>query len=50
MEVLARKRAEREVAALQQRLAKQEERMSDERENVEILSQHGSNSRHHVVM
>ena len=50
MEVLARKRAEREVAALQQRLAEQEERMSDERENVEILSQHGSNSRHHVVM
>ena len=50
MEVLARKRAEREVAALQQRLAEQEEKISDERENVEILSQNGSNSRHHVVM
>jgi hypothetical protein len=38
MEILARKRAEREVAALQQRLAEREERMEDERENVEILS------------
>ncbi|CAN6371965.1 unnamed protein product, partial [Urochloa humidicola] len=52
MEVLARKRAEREIVALQQRLAEmealQEERMAHERENVEIISQNGSNSRHHV--
>ena len=42
MEVLARKKAERENAALQQRIAEMEEHM-------EIMSQHDSNSRHHVV-
>jgi hypothetical protein len=50
MEILARKRAEREVAALQQHLAEREERMEDERENVELLSHNGSNSRHHLVI
>ncbi|CAN6203210.1 unnamed protein product [Urochloa humidicola] len=52
MEVLARKRAEHEIVALRQRLAElealQEERMAHERENVEIISHDGSNSRHHV--
>ena len=42
IEVLARKKAERKNAALQQRIAEMEEDM-------EIMSQHGSNSRHHVV-
>ena len=42
MEILARKKAERENAALQQRIAEMEEDM-------EIMSQYGSNSRHHVV-
>ena len=54
MEVLARKRAEREIVALQQCLEEKEEllqeRMVHERENVEIISQHGSNSRHQGVM
>ena len=54
MEVLARKRDEHEIVALQQCLAEKEEllqeRMAHERENVEIMSQHGSNSRHHEVM
>ena len=43
MEVLAHKKGERENTALQQRIAEMEEDM-------EIMSQHGSNSRHHVVL
>ena len=54
MEVLACKRAEREIVALRQCLAEKEEllqeRMAHERENVEIMSQHGSNSWDHEVM
>ena len=54
MEVLACKRAEHEIVALRQCLAEKEEllqeRMALERENVEIMSQHGLNSRHHEVI
>jgi hypothetical protein len=49
MEVLAHKKAEREKAALEQRIVEMKEELQDERENMEIISQNGSNSRHHVV-
>lgn len=50
MEVLARKKAESEKAALEQRIAAmeaeiEEERMARERQNLEITSHNGSNSR-----
>jgi hypothetical protein len=47
MEVLARKKAEREVAALRQHIVEIEEIQG---QNMEINSQNGSNSHHQVVM
>jgi hypothetical protein len=47
MEVLAHKNAEREVAALRQRIAEIEEIQG---QNMEINSHNGSNSCHQVVM
>jgi hypothetical protein len=54
MEVVARRKAEVEQAALQQRIVELEEklleeRLAHERSNMENISQNGSNSRHHVV-
>lgn len=54
MEVLARKKAEREKAALEQRIAEMEEKMQEQRmahemRDVEIISHDGSNTRHHTV-
>ena len=54
MEVLARKKAEREKAALEQRIAEMEEKMQEQRmahemRDVEIISHDGSNTRHHLV-
>jgi hypothetical protein len=54
MEVVARRKAEAEQAALQQRIVELEEklleeRLAHERSNMENISQNGSNSRHHVV-
>jgi hypothetical protein len=51
MEVLARKKAESEKAALEQRIAEMEEKMQEQRmgRDVEIISHDGSNTRHHPV-
>ena len=54
MEVLARKKVESHKASLEQRIQKLEEelheaRIMQERRNMEIASQNGSNSRNHVV-
>jgi hypothetical protein len=54
MEVVARKKAEHEKAALEQRIAEMEEKMQDQRMahemgDVEIISHDGSNTRHHPV-
>lgn len=49
MEVLARKKAESEKSALEQRIMEMEQEMIEQqRQIVENISQHGSNSRHHV--
>lgn len=53
MEVLARKKAEHEKAALEQRIAEMEEKMQEQRmahemRDVEIISHDGSNTRHHT--
>lgn len=48
MEVLARKKAEHDKAALEKRIAEMLEAARD-RENLELFSQNGSNSRNHVV-
>ena len=45
MEIFARQKAESKNRALEQRIAElEEERMAQGRTNVEVLSQHGSNS------
>jgi hypothetical protein len=54
LEVLARRNSEIAQATLEQRIAALEEqleqqRMALERQNAETLSQHGSNSRQHMV-
>jgi hypothetical protein len=54
MEVIAHKKAEREKAALEQRIAEMEEKMLEQRmaheiKDVEIISHDGSTTRHHLV-
>ena len=54
VEVIARRNAEAEQAALRQRVLELEQelleaRSANERSNIENISQDGSNSRHHVV-
>ena len=50
LEVLARKNSEIAQATLEQRIVElEEQRMAQERQNAETLSQHGSNSRQHMV-
>ncbi len=50
MEIWGRQEAERKNKAYEQRIAElEEEMMARERANVEVLSQHGSNSRQYAV-
>jgi len=50
MEIFARQKAKSKNRALEQRIAElEEERMAQGRTNVEVLSQHGSNSRQYAV-
>ena len=51
MEILARQKAESKNRTLEQRIREmEEERIEQGRTNVDVLSQHGSNSRQYVVM
>lgn len=51
MEILARQKAECNNRTLEQRIREmEEERIEQGRTNVDVLSQHGSNSRQYAVM